>query len=97
SPVLNFTNGQVVLSGADFAQPYTNRVILNQFNQVINQGGNPLAFDIFPTEGIFTGNFLVPASGVTEWFTGVLLPSRNAGFGFFFGTNQSGQVRIEAA
>ena len=94
---LNFTTGQVVFSGADLTTPLTNNVVLNSYNQVINNSTNPMSLTLIPAEGLFSGAFQAPASGLTEWFAGVLLPSKNAGFGFFFGTNQSGQVRFEAA
>ncbi len=95
--LLNFSAGQVVFSGGGLSQPLTNSVTLDPLNRVINLTGNPMTFTISLVNGTFTGTFRSPASAPTRTFEGVLLPLQNAGYGFFLGTNQSGQVRLEAA
>jgi hypothetical protein len=47
--------------------------------------------------GLISGTFKVPGTATVRSFYAALLQNRNAGFGYFLGTNQSGQVRIEAA
>ena len=95
--MLNFTNGQVIFSGGNLSQPVTNTVLLDSLNRVTNLGSNYMAFSVNTVYGLFSGSFRVPGSTRLDAFTGVLLPSQNAGFGFFLGTNQSGQVHFEAA
>src|SRR5207245_11305699 len=43
SPVLNFTNGQVVLAGGNLSQSITNEVLLAGNNRVTNQSNNKLS------------------------------------------------------
>jgi hypothetical protein len=47
--------------------------------------------------GLISGSFKVPGTATVRSFYGSLLQNRHAGYGYFLGTNQSGQVRIEAA
>ena len=46
--------------------------------------------------GLINGSFRVPGTAITRSYYGILLQNRDAGWGYFMGTNQSGQVRIEA-
>src|SRR5262249_11700444 len=69
---LNFTAGQVCFTGADLTEPLTNNVVLNSYDQVINNSTNPMSLTLIPSAGMFSGLFQAPGSGLTEWFAGVL-------------------------
>jgi hypothetical protein len=45
---------------------------------------------------MFSGNVKVPETARTNTFKGVLLQGVGAGFGYFLGTNQSGEATFEA-
>jgi hypothetical protein len=52
---------------------------------------------INPLNGIFSGRFLHPSTGVVSGFRGVILQKQNAGFGYFLGVNQSGTASLSPA
>jgi hypothetical protein len=49
------------------------------------------------SNGFFNGAVKVPGTTRTNTFKGVVLQDAGAGFGYFLGTNQSGQVRWQDA
>ncbi|MBI3849377.1 MAG: peptidylprolyl isomerase [Verrucomicrobia bacterium] len=95
--VLNFTDGLVVLSGGNLTQSWTNTVTLGADNKVLNTSSNTLTLSIALTSGAFKGSFVEPGTGRKVSFIGALQQKQNAGFGYFLGTTESGEVRFEAA
>jgi len=92
SPVLNFTNGQVVLAGGNLSQSITNEVLLAGNNRVTNQSNNKLSLTITTSSGLFQGSVVDPATSKSIPFSGAVLQKQNIGNGIFLGTNQTGRV-----
>ena len=92
SPVLNFTNGQVVLTGGNLMQSITNEIVLSGNNRVTNQSNNRLSVSITTSSGLFRGSVIDPATGRSIAFNGAVLQKQNVGKGVFLGTNQTGRV-----
>ncbi len=90
--VLNFSDAIVLLTGGNLSQSFSNDVVLGADNKVTNLDSNKLALTITLPTGLFKGKATDPASGETISFKGAVSQKENAGFGFFLGTNQSGQV-----
>jgi hypothetical protein len=90
---LNATNAMVILSGGNLAAPITNAVVLNTNGQFLNASTNFMKLYVSTASGVYTG--AVRAAGRTVRIDGVLLQDRNAGRGYFFGTNRAGRVNIE--
>jgi len=87
TPVLDFTSGKVVLDGGNLSQNITNTVTLSPNNQVTGAGN--LSLRISLPAGSFKGKTTLQKPTP---FSGVLLQKRNAAYGFFLGTDQSGKV-----
>jgi hypothetical protein len=91
-PVLNFTNGQVWLANGNLPQAFTNQIALSAASKVTNQSSNKLSLTLITSSGLFKGSVNDPVSGKAIAINGVVLQKRNAGYGFFLGTNQTGRV-----
>ncbi len=92
SPILNFTNGILVLEGGNLSQSVTNQITLSGNNKITNQSSNKLTLTISSGTGRFNGSVVVPDTRKTIQFNGAVLQKQNRGAGFFLGTNQSGRV-----
>ncbi len=92
SPVLNFTNGLVVLEGGNLSQSITNEILLAGNNRVTNQSNNKLSLTITTSSGLFQGSVVASATGKSIAFSGAVLQKQNIGNGVFLGTNQTGRV-----
>jgi hypothetical protein len=46
---------------------------------------------------VFQGGLIDPGTGRSNYFRGAVLQKRNAGYGYFKGTNQTGAVLLQAA
>lgn len=93
-PPVTSSNGAVVLTGGNLGQSISNRFTLKPNYQVNNQGTNKFNLTISKSDGTFQGSQITATSPVkvkSDW-RGVLLQKMQAGYGFFLGTNQSGQV-----
>jgi hypothetical protein len=96
SPVLSFTDVDIVLSGGELATPITNHVALGPGNKVTSADKAKLSF--VPNSGSFRGSVPNPTGGKsgTIPFTGVVLTDANQGRGYFLGSDQSGKVLLRA-
>ncbi|MFO1487034.1 MAG: hypothetical protein U1F65_01015 [Verrucomicrobiota bacterium] len=92
-PAVKSTNGAVVVEGGNLSQPVTNSFGLNSSLKVPKQGANQFSFSLTKSNGVFQGSELMPINVNTK-FQGVLLQKLEAGYGFFLGTNRSGQVKF---
>ena len=90
-PVLELTNGMVVLQGGRLSSPFTNSVTL-EAGVVVGPSNNSVTLTISPKSGLFKGKLHEPASGQAIPFRGAVLQKRNAGFGYFLGAKGSGEV-----
>jgi hypothetical protein len=90
-PILNFTNGLVLLAnGDDLAESFSNRIVFAT-NVVINLETNNLIVTITPASGLFKGTVVDPFTGRKLSFQGILVQHMfDAGEGFFLGTNRTG-------
>lgn len=94
-PLLNWTNGEVVLSGDDFMMPLTNMVVLrsnNTFVSTFQLNSMRLTTD---SRGLVRGTFIHPVTQRTDAINGVLLPKISSGAGFFLETNGPGVFVIQ--
>ncbi len=83
--VLNFSSGQLWLTGGNLAQNITNPIVLGANNKVANVGGTKIALAIAPSSGLFSGSVIDPATGKSISVSGVVLQKPNIGCGFFLG------------
>ena len=93
SRVLNFTNADIILSGAALSAPLTNHVTLNPNSRVTSTNKAALSFNL--SNGAFAGRAIDDANKVYT-FSGVVLTNLNEGRGFFLGTNTSGSITFQA-
>jgi hypothetical protein len=88
---------RVIASEGNLTVPVTNYVELTWANTIWNTNGANFLLTLNNYNGLISGFFKVPGTAITRSYYGILLQNRDAGWGYFLGTNQSGQVRIEAA
>ena len=92
--VVNITNGTVEFQHGNLIQPITNSVMLAANNKVTNLSSNKFTMTFTVTSGLFKGSVTDTNTGKAIPFTGALLQKLDSGYGYFLGTNQSGQVRF---
>ena len=90
--VVELTNGMIRFTGGNLAGALTSNIILSNNNRVLNLSSNKLVMKINPQSGLFSGSKMNPATGKLLHFRGVMVQKRNAGSGYFLGTNQSGRA-----
>jgi hypothetical protein len=99
-PLLELTNGIVLLEGGNLSAPITNHVVLSTNNTITVTNAaektNKLALTINTKTGTFSGSFANPANTKqTITVNGVLLQNRTNAQGYFLGTNQSGVMILQ--
>jgi hypothetical protein len=92
APLLNFTNGVVVLSGGAFSTGVTNFVTAEANGRFITPKGVTLALN--SATGFFAGTAPNPLGGATVAFSGLFLRKQNYGSGFFIDSGRSGTVYL---
>ncbi|NOS70319.1 MAG: hypothetical protein HOP33_10355 [Verrucomicrobia bacterium] len=90
--VVNMTNGTVEFHHGNLIQPITNNVLLTTNNKITNLSSNKLTMTFTLTSGLFKGSVTDTNTGKAIPFAGVLLQKLDSGYGYFLGTNQSGQA-----
>jgi hypothetical protein len=95
--ILSFSNGVVVCQGGELSQPVTTNVVVAPNNKVTSPGSTKPVLTLTPATGLFNGSVVDPTTGKPLLLKGALLQGLDFGSGYFLGTNQSGQVRFEAA
>jgi hypothetical protein len=93
--VIDLTNGIVWFKGGNLRVPFTNIVTLTSSNRMLNGSANSLTMSVAASNGVFTGSVKVPGTTRTNTVKGVVLQDLGAGYGYFLGTNQSGEVTLE--
>jgi hypothetical protein len=91
-PILNFANGEVLLTGGGVAGGITNAVSVTVGGKIT--GANHLSLTIHTASGLFTGFIMNPATKKTIALSGAVLEKQNVALGYFLGTNQSGGVSV---
>jgi uncharacterized repeat protein (TIGR02543 family) len=95
--IVNLDNIRVVASQGNLSEPVTNYVQLTWASTIWNTNSvSNFTLALNKTNGVFNGTFRIPGTTVSRSFYGMLLQNRNAGYGYFLGTNEAGQVRLEA-
>ena len=97
APVLEITNGVVILSGGNLSGDSANDVTLGPKSKVTNLGPNQLTMTFTLSSGLFKGTFVEPGTTKKRAFNGAVLQKANNGSGHWLGTNQSGRVVFQAA
>ncbi len=99
-PLLNLTNGEVLLQGGNLSGIVSNEIIMTVSNSltVINavDNTNTLTMEIDEKTGFLSGRFTdSPGSGEQIKFKGVLLQGQTNAAGYFPGTNRSGSFFLQ--
>jgi hypothetical protein len=89
-PLVNWTDGQIILEGGNLADSITNAVTISADNKIT--GTNKLSLTFTLTTGLFQGNVVNPTTGKSIAIKGALLQKQSLGYGYFLGTNQTGSV-----
>jgi hypothetical protein len=89
-PLVNWTDGQIILEGGNLSDSITNGLSISP-NNVIS-GTNNLKLSFTTTTGLFQGSVINPATGKPIAVKGALLQKQSLGYGYFLGTNQTGSV-----
>jgi hypothetical protein len=92
TPVLNFSAGELVLSGADLTQPITNYVVLKANNHVTSTNKAVVTFTL--SNGAFKGSVADPNTLKRISFNGVVLQTQNIGCACFLHGGRSGEVLL---
>jgi hypothetical protein len=92
--VIRMDFAQVIATDGNLAAPVVNNVRLDPNSMIITSGEDGFRMTLNRTNGTFSGSFRVPGTATTRSFYGSLLQNRDAGFGYFLGTNQSGGIRF---
>jgi hypothetical protein len=96
APALSFISGEMIFSGADLPQPFTNCVLWDSGNKIRNLSSNKLTATVVAGTGAFSGSVTNPSTGKTYAFNGVVLQETESGCGFFTSSNQTGRVQFRA-
>ena len=91
-PLLDFNQGQIRLAGGNLSASFTNLVSFGGKNVVTNLSSNAASLSIATNSGLFQGKIVNPATRKSISFSGAILQKQNAGYGFFMGTNEVGQI-----
>ena len=96
TPVLNFTDAEIVLTGGGLPQDSVIAVTLGANNRVTSTNKVRLTFTA--STGAFAGSVPNPAGGgaKTVSFGGVALQNQNVARGYFLGTGESGEVILRS-
>jgi hypothetical protein len=95
--ILNLTEADVVFTGGNLPEAYTNEVDLGFSSKVTNNTpAIRLSFTFILPTGLFKGNFTPPGAAKAFPFGGAVLQRATNASGYFSGTNQSGRVSFTA-
>lgn len=92
--VIAMDYGQVIATGGNLPFPVTNTIQLTTTSTIFNSNPNGFKLTLDRTNGVFSGWFRIPGTSASRVFYGSLLQNRDVGFGYFLGTDQSGEIRF---
>jgi hypothetical protein len=90
TPILNFSNARIGLTGGDLANDILYDVVLGSDNRVTGPSKVSLTFTL--STGAFKGSMPNRAGGKAISYAGAVLQKRNGGVGYFLDTGQSGKA-----
>ena len=93
---INLSSASVGFFGGELGANFSNPVSVNAGSQVVNLSPNAMTLGIATGSGMFAGQVVDPATGVTHNFGGVVLQKQNVGYGFMSGVNASSRVVFAA-
>jgi hypothetical protein len=97
SPLLNLTNGIVILDGANLTNSFTNTFTLSSNGLIsITTTNNHLTLTLNKTNGNLSGSFINPVTRLASPVRGVLLQSENTAHGYFYTPNKTGSFWLGA-
>jgi hypothetical protein len=91
-PLVNWTNGQVVLENGNLSPGITNGLSIDANSKIT--GTNKLVLSFTTATGLFRGSVMNPDTAKPIPVNGVMLQKQNLGYGYFLGTNQTGSVTL---
>jgi hypothetical protein len=95
--ILDLTDAEVVFTGGNLPQSYTNEVVLDPGSKVVNNTlANKLKLTFTLSNGLFKGAFTPSGTIKALPFGGVVLQKATNASGYFLGTSQSGRVSLQA-
>lgn len=92
--VLDFTDANLVVNGADLSQAITNQVALQSNNRVVDMSGNSVTMSFTTSSGLFGGTMINPTTAKKFSFRGVALQNQNSASGYFLSAGSSGEVLV---
>ena len=94
--ILNLIASELLLSGGNLAQDYTNTFALGLSSKATNVGPHALTLTFTPSTGLFKGSLTPTNTGAKAIaFAGAVLQKTTNAAGYFLGTNHSGTVTIQ--
>lgn len=92
--VIRMDQGAVIALGGNLAQAVTNFVQLTPTSGILVAPGTGFTMTLDRTTGRFSGSFRIPGTSTSRTFYGSLLQNRDEGYGYFLGSDQSGQIHF---
>jgi hypothetical protein len=93
--VMDLSSAQFEFNGGELDRGFTNSVVLDAHNRIVNLSANRLSVSLSPSSGLFSGHVMDPITWDWIPFKGVVLQRYNEGAGFFPGWSQTGEVWFE--
>ncbi|MBC8002597.1 MAG: hypothetical protein H7X97_08425 [Opitutaceae bacterium] len=93
--VVTLTNGTATLSSGNLLEPIVDEVTLTNKNVFLIDGTNGLKLTVSTGSGLVNGSFIHPQSKRLTTIKAVVVQGQTNIQGFFLGTNQSGQIRLQ--
>ena len=92
TPLLDFSNGVLVLAGEDFPAGVTNYFTVGPNERLLST--NHMVLNLSASTGLFTGTAPNPLGGPPLLFRGIFLSKGNYGAGYFIDSDLSGAVYL---
>ena len=92
APVLQFTYGQISLTGGNLAQSFTNQIEIGANGQITDLTTNKVALNLTASSGLLTGSVFDAATGKAISVNLIVLQNQQTAAGFFLGSSQSGKA-----
>jgi hypothetical protein len=94
--IVDLPVGWAEFNGGGLSPGVTNSITLDERNRVFTSSANPLVMKFSTSNGLFSGRVLHPVSWDWISFRGVVLQRYAVAAGHFLGSNESGEVWIQA-
>ncbi len=95
SPILSFTDGNIILSGGNLSGSINNGISLSASGRVTSQSNDRLRLTFSLSTGAFSGSVLDPNTKRSISFHGVVVQNQNFASGYFTANAESGEVMVK--